>query len=159
MTAFDPDEAFSGLPGRPVATSVPVDFATLELLPYGVIVVDSAGVILFYNRREERISGLLRGEVMGRNFFTEVAPCTAVQAFHGRFLKLMEHGIENVDFQFVFPLAQGRTGCSPPCSPPRASAAPAWAWPACTRRSAATAAPSRCSPRPAGAPGSVSNCR
>jgi hypothetical protein len=36
MTSFDPPGASSGLPGRPVSTSVPVDFATLELPPYGV---------------------------------------------------------------------------------------------------------------------------
>ena len=85
----------------------PVDFSTLDMLPYGVIVVDAGGTILFYNRREEQISGQGREAVLGRNFFTEVAPCTAVQAFQGRFGRMMEEGIGNEDFRFVFPFAQG----------------------------------------------------
>jgi len=90
-----------------IPTSTPVDFTTLDLLPYGVVVVDANGVILFYNRREEQISGMARDHVLGRNFFTEVAPCTAVQAFQGRFRNMMEQGIEREEFRFVFPFAQG----------------------------------------------------
>ena len=80
-----------------------INFATLELLPLGVIVVNDQGTILFYNQREEQISGLQREAVVGRNFFLEVAPCTAVQAFHGRFLAIMAQGEGNVEFDFTFP--------------------------------------------------------
>jgi photoactive yellow protein len=89
------------------ATPEPIDFATLELLPLGVIVVNDHGTILFYNQREEQISGLLRDEVVGRNFFLEVAPCTAVQTFHGRFQELMQQGTESVEFDFTFPFTLG----------------------------------------------------
>jgi hypothetical protein len=101
-----PDGAPTGS-GQVIPTSTPVDFTTLDLLPYGVIVVDADGVILFYNRREEQISGLERDHVLGRNFFTEVAPCTAVQDFQGRFRNMMEKGVEYEEFRFVFPFAQG----------------------------------------------------
>ena len=85
----------------------PIDFATLELLPYGVIVVNAKGLVLFYNHREEEIAGKQRADVLGRNFFTEVAPCTQVQAFHGRFLEMVEQGLDSAEFNFVFPFVRG----------------------------------------------------
>jgi two-component system sensor histidine kinase AtoS len=86
---------------------LPLDYASLELLPLGVVVVDDHGRILYYNRREEEISGRRREDVVGRNFFREVAPCTEVQAFHGRFLEAMAGSGEEVEFDFTFPFAGG----------------------------------------------------
>jgi PAS domain-containing protein len=48
----------------------------LDDLPYGIIVVDPTGVIVGYNRAEAKKAGFARERVMGRNFFSEVAPCT-----------------------------------------------------------------------------------
>ena len=59
--------------------------AELDRLPLGVIQVDSAGTILMYNAAEARLTGLDPKDVLGKNFFTEVAPCTNVQQFAGRF--------------------------------------------------------------------------
>jgi len=88
--------------------SVPdINFETLELLPYGVIVLDARGAVLFYNQREEEISGQRRDQVLGRNFFLEVAPCTAVRDFHQRFLDLMAEGGGRTDFDFTFPFTLG----------------------------------------------------
>jgi len=84
-----------------------VDFATLELLPLGVIVVNDQGTILFYNNREEEISGRRREDVLGANFFLEVAPCAAVREFHGRFRQIMDEGGEEVEFDFAFPFTSG----------------------------------------------------
>lgn len=83
-------------------THLPFDLATLDLLPYGVIVVDAAGVVLYYNKREEQIAGRRQGEVIGRNFFTEVAPCTNVKEFFGRFEAVLVSDHAAV-FDFVFP--------------------------------------------------------
>ncbi|MGE3273574.1 MAG: nitrogen regulation protein NR(II) [Vicinamibacterales bacterium] len=83
------------------------DFSTLDLLPYGIIVVDTSGTVLYYNEREEQISRRDRTEVVGRNFFTEIAPCTRVQAFHGRFEDLIRRGAGAARFAFHFPLAHG----------------------------------------------------
>lgn len=84
-----------------------LDFATLELLPLGVIVVNDQGEILYYNQREEQISGRRREEVVGRNFFRDVAPCTEVREFQGRFKDLMERGEDQIEFDFTFPFALG----------------------------------------------------
>jgi photoactive yellow protein len=90
-----------------IAASEAINFATLELLPLGVIVVNNQGTILFYNQREEEISGRRRMDVMGRNFFLEVAPCTAVREFHGRFKELMATEAESMAFDFTFPFILG----------------------------------------------------
>lgn len=82
-----------------------VDLAALDLLPYGVIVVDDQGVVRFYNRREEQIAGRKRENVIGRNFFTEVAPCTAVADFEGRWRASMADAVP-AEFAFRFPFPQ-----------------------------------------------------
>ena len=79
------------------------DLATLDLLPYGIIVVDAEGRILYYNRREEEIAGRRREDVIGRNFFTEVAPCTQVLDFHARFRESVRGGgARSSPFRFRF---------------------------------------------------------
>lgn len=80
-----------------------IDFATLDLLPYGIIVVDEEGKILYYNAREEEIAKRRRGNVLGKNFFSEVAPCTQVQEFYGRFKETMLRAGLVADFHFRFP--------------------------------------------------------
>ena len=90
----------------PTAYELPdIDFATLDLLPYGIIVVDEEGRILYYNAREEQISQRRREDVLGKNFFKEVAPCTQVQEFYGRFEEAMRTVglVANFNFKFPFP--------------------------------------------------------
>ena len=52
---------------------------------YGVVQVDDAGVILMYNRYESELAGIDPNFAEGRNFFTQVAPCTNNRLFFGRF--------------------------------------------------------------------------
>ena len=82
-----------------------IDFATLDLLPYGIIVVDETGLILYYNAREEQIANRRKADVLGKNFFTEIAPCTQVQEFFGRFQETMHRVgmVANFHFHFPFP--------------------------------------------------------
>jgi photoactive yellow protein len=82
-----------------------IDFATLDLLPYGIIVVDEAGTILYYNAREEQIANRRKADVIGKNFFTEVAPCTQVGEFYGHFQETMQRVglVANFHFHFPFP--------------------------------------------------------
>jgi photoactive yellow protein len=88
----------------PTSQEVPeIDFATLDLLPYGIIVVDEAGRILYYNAREEQIARRRRDDVMGKNFFTKVAPCTQVQEFYGKFKETMQSVGLVASFHFNFP--------------------------------------------------------
>ena len=86
----------------------PVDLATLDLLPYGIIVLDEVGQVLFYNAREEEIAGRRRADVIGRNFFSEVAPCTQVREFQGRYPEALQPGASPITFAFIFPFAGRR---------------------------------------------------
>jgi photoactive yellow protein len=77
----------------------------LDALPVGTIRVDSEGRILFYSRTEAALTGRDPQQVLGRNFFTEIAPCTVVPEFYGRFLRGVVLGHLYATFEFVFDFA------------------------------------------------------
>ena len=56
----------------------------LDALQFGVICLDPQGKILRYNLAESRLARLDRAQVLGKNFFKRVAPCTATPEFEGR---------------------------------------------------------------------------
>jgi photoactive yellow protein len=79
----------------------------LDDLPFGAIVVDAIGTIRSYNRYEANLTGFEPERVIGKNFFREVAPCTAVRAFEGRFAKFLASRDEvSESFDYFFPLPQ-----------------------------------------------------
>lgn len=95
-------------PSRPFESTA-VDAMTdteLDALPFGVVGLDAEGTILRYNLYESRLARLDRNQVLGREFFGEVAPCTAVESFGGRFQRMVRAGaaaaIERFDFVFDF---------------------------------------------------------
>ena len=47
----------------------------LDAMPFGVVRLDHAGVVTAYNSAERAGSGLRPAHVIGRHFFTQVAPC------------------------------------------------------------------------------------
>jgi photoactive yellow protein len=47
----------------------------LDALPYGVIGLAPSGDVEVYSAAEARMAGLSRDGVLGRHFFTAVAPC------------------------------------------------------------------------------------
>jgi photoactive yellow protein len=49
--------------------------AELDLLDFGVIGFDSAGMVRRYNTFESKAAGLLPERVLGNHLFTRVAPC------------------------------------------------------------------------------------
>ncbi|ADO74171.1 PAS domain-containing protein [Stigmatella aurantiaca] len=75
-----------------------------DALPFGAIKLDAEGRVLIYNAAESAFSRRKPVSVLGRRFFEEVAPCTNVASFRGRFDTLVErgHGTESFDFQFRF---------------------------------------------------------
>jgi photoactive yellow protein len=52
------------------------DDAALDALPFGVVAMAEDGVVTSYNAAESRLSGLTPSRVVGRHFFSAVAPCT-----------------------------------------------------------------------------------
>lgn len=78
----------------------------LDGLPYGVIQLDRTGRILKYNAVESRLASLAPEDAIGKQFFTEVAPCTKVQAFYGRFKEGVIRESLDTSFKFHFAFKQ-----------------------------------------------------
>lgn len=74
----------------------------LDRLPFGAIRLDREGKILSYNRTEAELSGRRKESVLGKSFFTEVAPCTNVREFAGRFREGVAKGSLHMVFPYVF---------------------------------------------------------
>ena len=79
----------------------------LDGLPFGAIQLDAEGVVLAYNKAEEKLSGRRRDEVVGKNFFRDIAPCTRVQRFFGAFQAGVERRELNEVFDFTFRFPSG----------------------------------------------------
>jgi photoactive yellow protein len=81
--------------------------AQLDDLPYGLITLDATGRVVHYNDTESRLVGLPKDRVVGRNFFQEVAPCTRLREFEGRFRELVldpaRVRVKTFDVVFRFP--------------------------------------------------------
>jgi photoactive yellow protein len=79
--------------------------AQLDELPIGAVVIDSAGTVSAYNSYEAEMAHLDPARVIGRNFFRDIAPCTAVKEFEGRlrsFMKTKDQVSESFDYFFPF---------------------------------------------------------
>lgn len=74
----------------------------LDALSFGVIQVDGAGRITFYSAVESHLSGRSSDAVIGRDFFQDVAPCTNLPAFRGRFLEGVRRGAIDERLHFTF---------------------------------------------------------
>ncbi|HZQ12454.1 MAG TPA: hypothetical protein VFB31_06560 [Pseudolabrys sp.] len=71
----------------------------LDNLPFGVILLDHLGTVLFYSATEARQSGYGVSPV-GQNLF-EISRCLGSDDFRGRLTRAMEEG--PVDLEFAWP--------------------------------------------------------
>ena len=73
----------------------------IDELGFGLIVMDRDGGVTGYNQAESQLAGLPVDEVVGRNFFVEVGPCTnnylIAQRFHDS-----EELDEQLDYVFTY---------------------------------------------------------
>lgn len=90
-------------PESPVLLAIDsLEERALDGLPFGVIQLAADGTILQYNRYEEDLAQRRASEVIGKNFFTEVAPCTDVREFSGRFHQGVAARELHATFAYVF---------------------------------------------------------
>lgn len=80
----------------------------LDRLPIGAIIVDDEGVIRRFNRYEEQLSGLSRDEVIGKSFFSDIAPCTNDIELGSVFREGIEDNNLDIDIEFTFPYPYNR---------------------------------------------------
>lgn len=74
----------------------------LDALPQGVIQLDARGHVLKYNAYEAHLANLTQEKVIGKNFFKDVAPCTDVKEFYGRFREGVAAGKLHCKFRYHF---------------------------------------------------------
>ena len=75
---------------------------TLNEAPFGIVQVDDNGIVQFYNRYESELAGVAPEDAMGRNFFTQLAPCSSNRLFHGRFKTGVRKGALDERFTYTF---------------------------------------------------------
>lgn len=78
------------------------DPSRAELLPFGAIMVNQHGDVLRFNRMESGISGRNADDVVGKNFFNDVAPCAKGQVFYNHFFRAVADGQVNTMFDYWF---------------------------------------------------------
>ena len=71
----------------------------LDTLPVGMIQLSREGTVLKFNQTESSLARVDKSDAIGKSFFDEVAPCTKVQEFHGKFVE----GVQNRTLHTVFP--------------------------------------------------------
>ena len=76
--------------------------AELDNLGLGVIELDDAGFVLQYNRKESDFSGHSADRVIGRHFFSDVAPCTNNSVVRAPFEEAMREGVGDVTIPYTF---------------------------------------------------------
>lgn len=78
----------------------------VDALPYGLMIFDHSGVVHLYNRYESLLSRRSPEQVVGKSWFRNVAPCTRVAAFEGRFRAFVARGegseVARFEFRFHF---------------------------------------------------------
>jgi len=91
--------------------SARLDFLSdlFDALPVGVVVLDRHGRVVHFNRTEERLARRSRERALGRDFFTEVAPCMDVKELAGAFRDGIGRGdlFEQLEISFAFPFLEG----------------------------------------------------
>lgn len=80
----------------------------LDSLPMGMIQLDRAGKVLRFNQTESELARVAKDDAVGKSFFDDVAPCTKVQEFHGRFVDGVAQKNLHTVFDYVFRFRDGR---------------------------------------------------
>ena len=74
----------------------------LDQLAFGVVKLDSGGRVISYNAAEGDIVGRDPKAMKGKNFFTDIAPCTNTPEFRGKFDDGIKNNNLNVMFDYEF---------------------------------------------------------
>jgi len=73
----------------------------IDQLPFGIIGIDPDGVVRVFSKAEAKLSGYGARPALGKDFFTDIAPCMANSHFKGRIDKARAAGALSISFTFV----------------------------------------------------------
>lgn len=79
----------------------------LKVLPFGLLELDSKGIVIGFSPVAERYSEIRAGDVVGRDFFKEVLPASQPKEIEEQFHSFMERGDSVERFVYSFLSAQG----------------------------------------------------
>lgn len=74
----------------------------LDDAPFGIVQVDDEGIVQFYNQYESNLADVDPEDALGKNFFTQLAPCSGNRLFHGRFKKGVKKDALDERFTYTF---------------------------------------------------------
>lgn len=74
----------------------------LDKADFGIVRVDDQGHVEFYNQYESNLAGVAKEDAKGKNFFTQLAPCSNNRIFQGRFKKGVRSGEMDETFTYTF---------------------------------------------------------
>src|SRR5918912_2136673 len=78
--------------------------ATLSTIPFGLFELDSAGTVIHYSAATEKERDASADDIVGRDFFREIAPAPELKELKSRFLRFMTFGDAVERFSSSFPL-------------------------------------------------------
>lgn len=78
-----------------------------DQLPFGAIALSPDGRIVTYNAAEASFSGLRAADVIGRDYFVEIAPCAQVREFAGVIERAKPGSIIDRKLIFTFRFVDG----------------------------------------------------
>lgn len=80
----------------------------VDSLPFGAIRLDADGVVQFYSKAEQRLSGYGPRPALGRSFFTEIAPCMDKPNYRGRIERAAAQGRLDIEFGWTGDFSDAR---------------------------------------------------
>jgi photoactive yellow protein len=98
-SAFDP---FSNIDARELsARAEALPRSELDRLAFGVIRLDESNKVTFYSRTEAQQSGFGDRPIIGRQFWTEIAPCMGTPEFMQRLEQAKRAGTLDLTFEQI----------------------------------------------------------
>ena len=79
----------------------------IDALPFGAVRLDASGTVTSYSATERQESRSGDRARVGRNFFTEVAPCLDTPGFRGRVEAAHALGHFDIEFNYVYDFPEG----------------------------------------------------
>ncbi|MCH2155595.1 MAG: hypothetical protein MK080_06300 [Opitutales bacterium] len=75
-----------------------------------MVEVDDQGVIKLYNKYESDLASIAPQAAEGKNFFTQIAPCTNNRLFYGRFQEgVLKNELDfEMDYVFTYKMSPTR---------------------------------------------------
>jgi photoactive yellow protein len=76
--------------------------SSLDMLPIGLLELDSNGTVLYFKPERESISRCSAADIVGRNLFTDIAPIAEAVEFHERIKTFRRRHAPADSFHFTF---------------------------------------------------------